>query len=59
MWQLILGKTLLQQDLFKGQDNDDLRDFCAKNNCGIVIITHNLTNKFQPLDLSVSKAAKA
>ena len=29
------------------------------NNCEVVIVPQNLTNKFQPLDLSVNKAAKA
>ena len=46
-------------DTFKGQGNDDLRELCAKNNYQIVIISHNLTNKFHPLDLSVNKAVKA
>ena len=46
-------------DTFKGQDNDDLREHCAKNNCEIMIIRQNLTNKFQPLDLTANKAAKA
>ena len=36
-----------------------MRKFCAKNYCKIVIIPHNLTNKFQPLDISVSKATKS
>ena len=44
---------------FKGQHNDILREFCGENNCNVVITTHNLTNKFQPLDLSVNKAAKS
>ena len=30
-----------------------------QNHCEIVIMPHNLTNKFHPLDLSVKKAAKA
>ena len=51
--------SLVVMDTFKGQENDDLRELCAKNNCEIVVIPHNLTNKFQPLDLSVKKAAKA
>ena len=58
------GKSypLEQHDLiimgtFKGQDNDTLKKLCAENNCD-VIVPHNLTNKFQPLDLSVDKAAK-
>ena len=51
--------SLVVMDTFKGKENDDLRERCAKNNCEIVVIPHNLTNKFQPLDLSVKKAAKA
>ena len=46
-------------DTFKGQDNDELRKLCISNNCEVVIVPHNLTNKSQPLDLSVNKAAKA
>ena len=36
-----------------------MRKFCAKTSCEIVIIPQNLTNKFQPLDISVNKAAKS
>ena len=43
---------------FKGQNNDTLKELCSKNNCEIVIVPHNFTNKFQPLDISVNKAAK-
>ena len=43
---------------FKGQDNDTLKELCSENNCEIVITPHNLTNNFQPLDISVNKAAK-
>ena len=32
---------------------------CAANNCDVVIVPYNLTNNFQPLDLSVNKAAKS
>ena len=38
-------------DTFKGQDNDEITKFWAKNSCEIVIILHNLANKFQPLDI--------
>ena len=31
---------------------------CSGINCEIVIIPHNLTNKFQLLNISVTKAAK-
>ena len=46
-------------DTSKGQNNDKMRNFCAKNSCEIVIISHNLTNKFQLLDISVNKAVKS
>ena len=45
---------LVIMDTFKGQGNDNLRELCGNNNCEIVIIPHNLTNKFYPLDLSIS-----
>ena len=45
-------------DMFEEEENIDLRELCVKNNYKIVIISHNLNNKFQPLDLSVNKAAK-
>ena len=51
--------SLVIIDTFKGQNNDDLRELCAKNNCDVVIIPHNLPYKFQPLDVSINKAAKA
>ena len=50
---------LVITDTIKGQDNDEIRKFCAKNSCEIVIVLHNLTNKFQPLDINVSKAANS
>ena len=46
-------------DTFRGQDNDALKKLCAENNCDVVIVPHNSTNKSQPLDLSVNKAAKS
>ena len=51
--------SLVIMDTFKGQDNDTLKELCSENNCEVVIVPHNLTNKFQPLDISVNKAAKA
>ena len=41
--------SLVIMDTFKGQDNEILRDFCTKNRCELVIVPHNLTNKFHPL----------
>ena len=48
--------SLVIMDTFKGQDI--LKEFCSKNRCEMVIVPHNLTNKFQPLDLTVNKAAR-
>ena len=46
-------------DTFKGQDSDRLKELCSENYCKVVIVPHNLTNKFPSLDISVNKAAKA
>ena len=46
-------------DTFKGQDNDTLKELCLQNSCEVVIVPHNLTHKFHPLDISLNKAAKA
>ena len=51
--------SLVIMDTFKRQDKDKIRTFCVKKSCEIVIIPHNLMNKFQPSDISVSKAAKS
>ena len=51
--------ALIIMDTFKGQNNDTLMKLCAESNCDVVIVPHNLTNKFQPSDLSVNKAAKS
>ena len=46
-------------DTFEGQDNDRLKELCSENYCEVAIVPHNLINKFQPLDISVNKVAKA
>ena len=38
--------------------NEEMKRLCAKNNCELVIVPHNLTNKFQPLDISINQSAK-
>ena len=50
---------LVIMDTFKGQDNNKMRKFYTKNSCEIFIIPHNLTSKFQPLDISVNKVIKS
>jgi len=44
-------------DTFKGQDNDAIKALCEKNLCVLVIMPHNLSNKFQPLDLTTNQKA--
>ena len=51
--------ALIIMDTFRGQDNNRLRELCSENYCEVVIAPHNLTNKFQPLDISIYKSAKA
>ena len=34
-----------------------LKELCDENLCKVVIVPHSLTNKFQPLDVSVNKPA--
>ena len=50
--------ALMIMDTFKDQDNDRLRERCSENYCEVAIVLHNLINKFQPLDITVNKAAK-
>ena len=50
--------TLIITDTFKEQDNDAIANLCTDNNCALVIVPHNLTNKFQSLDITVNKPAK-
>ena len=45
-------------DTCKGQDNVDIKKLCLKNDCELVIVLRNLTNKFQPLDISINQKAK-
>ena len=48
---------LIIMDTFKDQDNNTLKKLCSENNFEIVIVLHNITNKFQSLKISVNKAA--
>ena len=51
--------SLVIMDTFKGQGNNVLKELCEKNFYKVVIVPHNLTKKFQPLDISVNKAVKS
>ena len=50
--------SLIIINTFKGEDNGTLKQLCSRINWKIVIISHNLTNKFQPLDIRITKAEK-
>ena len=45
-------------DTFNGQDNEEIISLCWENNCELVIVPHNLTNKFQPPDLTINQITK-
>ena len=49
--------SLMIMDTFKGQDNNVLKTLCEEYHCVVVLVPNNLTNKFQPLDISVNKPA--
>ena len=46
-------------DTFKGQGNDEVAKLCHKNNYAFIIVPHNLTIEFQPLDITVNKPVKS
>jgi len=50
--------SLIIMDTFKGQDNEEIKRLCNESRCELVIVPHNLTNKFQPLDLTINQKAK-
>ena len=44
--------------IIKGQDNDVVPDLCQKHFCQVIIVPHNLTNRFEPFDIIVNKSAE-
>ena len=50
-------RSLIIMDTFKDSDNKEMKRLCPKNNCELVIVLHNLTNKFQPLNISINQSA--
>ena len=50
--------ALVLFDIFKGQCTNEVYDLLTHNNNFYIIIPANCTDKFQPLDLSINKAAK-
>ena len=45
-------------DIFKGQDDDEVKQFYQESNCELVVVPHNLINKFQPLNISANQSLK-
>ena len=56
---MLLLLYLIIMDTFKGQDNDEVAKLCRKNDGALIIVLHNLTNKFQLLDITVNKSPKS
>ena len=50
--------SLIVMDTFKGQDNSEMKELCSKNEYELVIVFVNLTNKFQPIDITNNRKAK-
>ena len=50
--------SLIIMDTFKGQNNEGIKYLCLQNNYQLVIVPHNLTSKFQQLDLTINQKAK-
>ena len=51
-------KAMLIFDVFKGQVTEKVNSVIEENNCVIVHVPNNMTDKFQPLDLTVNAQAK-
>ena len=45
-------------DTFKGQNNAEIKELCSKTECELVIVPHNLTNRFQPLHITTNHKTK-
>ena len=45
-------------DVFKGQQTEDIAKLLEQNNLHVVSVPANCTDRLQPMDLSVNKAAK-
>lgn len=45
-------------DIFKGRDDDEVKQHCQESNCELVVVPHNLINKFQTLNISANQSSK-
>ena len=51
-------KAMLIFDVFKGQLLEKITTIIEENNCVIIYVLNNLTDKFQTLDFNVNGQAK-
>ena len=51
--------NLVIMGTFKGQNNEEVAKLCRENNYVFIIVPHNLTNTFQPLDITFNKPGKS
>ena len=51
-------RAILVFDVIKGQKTERVQHLIADNNCVCVFVPANMTNYFQPLDLTVDGPAK-
>ena len=50
--------SLIVTDTLKGQDNAKIKALRLTNDCELVSASHNLTNKFQSVDIYTNQKAK-
>ena len=53
------SKALLIFDVFRGQKTDSFINHLAEKNCIVVFVPSNMTDMFQPLDVTVNKNIKS
>ena len=51
-------RSLIIMDTFIAQENEEMKQLCAKNNCELVIVPRNLTNRIQPLNITINLSTK-
>ena len=52
-------KWLLINDVFKGQWTDNVKSLIQKHHGKMVLVPHNMTNYFQPLELTVKQSCQS
>ena len=54
-----IKKSLLIYDVFAGQITEKMKALVEENQYGVVYVPKNMTDEFQPIDLTVNGPAKA